>query len=114
MTRYHYYSRIALTALVVVMRGGPASAYQAPFLTTADMQIHLTDARGIIESDGRPVRFYYLGIRAVQVGRRALPVLQQGHDLLPPGRQSSFLLLSVLGGVACPGDWSWGKRSERR
>lgn len=82
---------LSIAAAASCVLSTPASGYQAPFLTTADLHIYFTDTHGIVHSDGGPVVFYYRNVERVLVGGRALPQLGSGRNWMqvemPAGEQ---------------------------
>ena len=79
-----------------VSRDVVATAWHHPFLTDAEIGLHLSDTRAIIESDGGPTLIRYPGVQAVRVGGETLSAERVGPNLgrvtLPAGRQEVELL----------------------
>ena len=72
---------LLLVVLALALAPSWVAGYQAPFLTTADVQMYFTDTRGIVEADGEPALFYYPNISGVCVGGQALPGVQLRRGL---------------------------------
>ena len=70
----------ALGMLAAILFAASTWAYDAPFLTSADMRAYFTDTYGIVQSDGGPAVFCHADIQGVLVDGEALPVLRCGRD----------------------------------
>ncbi|MBT4822680.1 MAG: hypothetical protein HON70_43635, partial [Lentisphaerae bacterium] len=88
---------LALIALAL-----STSAYDTPFLTTADMQVHYSDTKGLIRSEGGATLFVHDRIDSVLVGGKKLVIAERGDNWvkvdLPAGEHAVEVTLGDRAG----------------